>query len=258
MRLIPITVFTVLQCFFVYMFWFSWVYALMSAWIYFCLQPIIIDNTDENDLRANGRDTLCIDVDLNDLLRTFSDDTNNEVKSFTCSPYIETDSLVPILSRHKGDFSVLSLNIQSIDSKNDALLAVLSELNENNIKIDAICLQETWLSDDHDVAMFNIPGYRLISRCHGCSTHSGLIIFLADSYLIKSIHRGSQLWDGLFIEVTWESLCYKIVIGNLYRPPRFNNNNETIKQFWQELAPIISSISKNSSHVIIAGDFNID
>ena len=260
MRSIPITVFTVLQCFFVYMFWFSWVYALMSAWIYFCLQPIVIDNTNENNLRANGRNNLCNDVDLNDLLRTFSDDPNNEVKSFTCSPYIETDSLVPILSRHKGDFSVLSLNIQSINSKYDALLAVLSELNANDIKIDAICLQETWLSDYHDVAMFNIPGYQLISQGHSCSNHSGLIIFLADSYsyLIKSIHRGSQLWDALFIEGTGESLRDKIVIGNLYRPPRFNNNNETIKQFCQELAPIISSISKSSSHVIIAGDFNID
>ena len=175
-------------------------------------------------------------------------------------PIIETDSLVPILSKHKGDFSVLSLNIQSINSKYDALLAVLSDLNENNIKIDAICFQETWLSYDHDVAMFNIPGYQLISQGHSCITHSGLIIFLADSYsyLIKSIHRGSQLGDALFIEVTGESLRDKIVIENLYRPPRFNNNNETIKQFCQEPAPIISSISKSSFHVIIAGDFNID
>ena len=190
MRTIPITVFTVLQFFFC-MFSLSWVYALMSAWIYFCLQPIIIDNTNDNNLRANGRDHLCNDVDLNDLLRTFSDDPNNEVKSFTCSPYIETDSLVPILSRHKGDFSVLSLNIQSINSKYDALLAVLSELNDNNIKIDAICLQETWLSDDHDVSMFNIPGYQLISQGHCCSTHSGLIIFLA-RFLFVSDKRHSQ------------------------------------------------------------------
>ena len=42
------------------------------------------------------------------------------------------------------------------------------------------------------------------------------------------------------------------------RPPRHNNSNETIKQFCQELAPIISKVSKSSSHVIITGDFNID
>ena len=35
---------------------------------------------------------------------------------------------------------------------------------------------------DHDIAMFNIPDYQLISQGHSCSTHSGLIIFLDDSY----------------------------------------------------------------------------
>ena len=86
----------------------------------------------------NGKDHLCNNIDLNDILQTFSDDPSNEAKSFTCSPYIETDSLIPILSRHKCDFSFLSLNIQSINIKYDGLLAVLSELNENKIKIDAI------------------------------------------------------------------------------------------------------------------------
>ena len=219
-----------------------------------------MDNTNNNNLKANGTDRLSDDIDLNDLLRTFSDAPNNEVKSFMCSPYIETDSLIPILSKHKGDFSVLSLNIQSINSKYDALLAILSELKENNINIDAICLQETWLSANHDVAMYDIPGYQLISQGHNCSAHSGLIIFLADSfpYLIKNVHINSKLWDGLFIEVTGESLPEKVIIGNLYRPPRHNNNNETIKQFCQELAPIISKVSKSSSHFIITGDFNID
>ena len=99
-------------------------------------------------------------VDLNDLLRTFHDDPNNEVKTFSCSPYFEIESLRPILSKYKANFSVLSLNIQSLNSKFDALL---SELNGNDIKIDAICLQETWLSTDQDASIFNIPGYQLIT-----------------------------------------------------------------------------------------------
>ena len=87
---------------------------------------MIIDNTNNNNLRANRTDRVSNDIDLNDLLRTFSDDPNNEVKSFTCSPYIETDSLIQILSKHTGDFYVLSLNVQSINSKYDALLAIVS------------------------------------------------------------------------------------------------------------------------------------
>ena len=93
-----------------------------------------------------------------------------------------------------------------------------------------------------------------------CSAHSGLAIYLSDSfsYLIKSVHDDSELWDGMFIEVSGESLCDKIIIGNIYRPPLSNNNNKTIKQFCEELTPVISNISKNSCHIIITGDFNID
>ena len=101
----------------------------------------------------------------------------------------------PVLSKYKANFSVLSLNIQSLNSKFDALLAILSELNGNNIKIDAICLQETWLSTDQDASIFNIPGYQLITLGKKCSTHSGLAIYLSDSfsYLIKSVHDDSEL-----------------------------------------------------------------
>ena len=57
---------------------------------------------------------------------------------------------------------MLSLNIQSLNSKFDTLLVILSYLNDNNIKIDAICLQETWLSNGQDASVFSIPGYQLI------------------------------------------------------------------------------------------------
>ena len=152
------------------------------------------------------------------------------------------------------------MNVQSLNSKFDALLAILSELNDNDIKICAICLQETWLSTDQDASIFNIPGYQWITLGKKCSAHSGLAIYLSDSfsYLIKSVHDDSELWDGMFIEVSGESLCDKIIIGNIYWPPQSDNNNKTIKQFCEELTPVISNISKNSCHIIITGDFNID
>ena len=54
------------------------------------------------------------------------------------------------------------------------------------------------------------------------------------------------------------TLRKKIIIGDIYRPLRSNNNYKTIKQFCQELTPVISDISKNSCHFIITWDFNID
>ena len=191
-----------------------------------------MDNSNCDNPRAS-ENIHSSDIDLNDLLRTFHDDPKNEVKPFTWSPYIEIDSLTPVLSRYKAKLSVLSLNIQSINSKFDALLAILSEPNVNDIKIDAICLQEAWLSTEQGASIFNIPGYHLINLSKKCCAHFGLAIYLSDSfsYLIKSVHEDSKLWDGLFIEVSGESLCEKIIIGNIYRPPRSNNkkqNNQAV------------------------------
>ena len=101
-----------------------------------------------------------------------------------------------------------SFNIQIINSKLDALTAVLSESNKNDIKFDAICLQETWLSIDQDTALFIILRYQLISQGKSCSCHSGLMIFFSNeySYLITSSHNNSQLWDGICVEVSGKSL----------------------------------------------------
>ena len=164
------------------------------------------------------------------------------------------------LKKHKGTFSVLSLNIQSLNSKFDAFMSVLSHLNDNNTRFQAICLLETWLSHDQDTSLSNIPGYHLIHSGKSFGNHSGLIIHLSDefSYRVKDTLQGSQLWNGLFIDVYDESLCSNLMIRNIYRPPRHNNNNNTVRQFCSELQPLISNISKHDSNAIITGDFNID
>ena len=44
----------------------------------------------------------------------------------------------------------------------------------------------------------------------------------------------------------------------MHRPPHSNNNNKTISEFCQEIAPIISDVTKGNASIIITGDFNID
>ena len=52
------------------------------------------------------------------------------------------------------------------------------------------------------------------------------------------------------------SFQHKIVIGNIYRPPR--NLLENFKTFYNELEPILQKLNSNTPETIIAGDFNID
>ena len=67
----------------------------------------------------------------------------------------------------------------------------------------------------------------------------------------------SSTWEGLFIDVSGENLKHLLTIGNIYRPPHNNNNNETITKFINELTPIVEDLQKQN-YASIVGDFNIN
>ena len=48
----------------------------------------------------------------------------------------------------------------------------------------------------------------------------------------------------------------KIILGNIYRPPR--DINENYRQFIDEFTTVLAKLEISHSDVIIAGDFNID
>ena len=102
---------------------------------------------DESDNLGPGAPSI---NDLINVLRSFVDDPNNEVRTYSDSLYIPTENVENILSQYPNNFSVFSLNIQSLNSKFDSLLAFLSHLDEKGYNFDTICLQETWLSPKCD------------------------------------------------------------------------------------------------------------
>ena len=56
------------------------------------------------------------------------------------SPYTDEDKLMADLTIKQNDFTILSLNCQSLSAKIDGLKIILNNV-ENNCKIGAICLQ---------------------------------------------------------------------------------------------------------------------
>ena len=83
---------------------------------------------------------------LNEILNNITD-TDFEIDTFSESPYIDIDSLSEQLLPHTKKFSVLNVNIQSINAKFDKLLALITYLNDNNFMFSAICIQESWLKN---------------------------------------------------------------------------------------------------------------
>ena len=127
------------------------------------------------------------------------------VLSSNDSRYVAIDNADSIIPQNvNGTFSIISLNIQSLNAKFDSFVAYLSLLEENDVRFSAICLQETWLTAQQDVSIFHIPGYKLINRARSCSAHRGLIIYLKEDYSYKErqLSGNSEIWEGLFIDIT--------------------------------------------------------
>ena len=78
-------------------------------------------------------------------------------------------------SINTGIFKIMSLNCASINAKIDEIKIKLLEIQYNGTEIHALCLQETWLSDDSDTSLLQIDGFNLIQG-KICSAHAGLDI----------------------------------------------------------------------------------
>ena len=108
---------------------------------------------------------------------------------------------------------------------------MVQQLKSKDYEFDVICLQETWLSDDSDITLYQIQGYHLISQGKICSEHGGLAIYFSTKLNFDAINMNinSQIWEGQFIEISNMETNKLIIIGNVYRPP--NNTNDIYQTF---------------------------
>ena len=189
------------------------------------------------------------------------------------SPYYDNEQLQALLSNTNHNLNILSLNCQSLNAKYEQLKIYLNEYLNNSI--DVICLQETWLNESSNINMYDIPGYKMINQTCKASSHGGLAIYLKEELTYKQLEFQSMysnsstenlssiidISESLFIEVTIPSsgnTCRerKIIIGNVYRPPR--DTNEYYSIFTNHINEILDYFARGNKEVIITGDFNID
>ena len=197
----------------------------------------------------------------NNLLEIFKNiDSYDEMLSCCSqSPYMDLENAKQYFERFKDYFTVLDFNIQSLNAKFDIFVSFLDDLASVGFYFSVICLQETWIiANLNDTNMFNIPHYQLIHKPARLSSHSGVAIYIHDSYNFKQLQTviESNVCECILTEITGPGLDKKITLGNFYRPPR--DNNPQVAQFIKDFTSIISSASTNNGDCIICGDFNID
>ena len=89
-------------------------------------------------------------VENNNLINTVDLD-NNELQIIKHSSYYDIDHFKMLVAEKSKHFSVLSLNIQSVNAKVYELSAFVSSLQDIHYKFNMICLQECWISNLTDL-----------------------------------------------------------------------------------------------------------
>ena len=179
------------------------------------------------------------------------EDTENKIKVNYKSPYMDTANLKTFLEKYKTNFTVLSTNIASINAKFDELFLFVENLKQSNLKFSAIIIQESWLSQNDDVALFKLDDYTCISQERMSSTRGGLMIYLHHSYSYSNlpIYEKSDIWEGQFIKVSGGNTCSNIILGNIYRPPRDTIDNYST--FNNQFSQVLDKLNTFNAEVII-------
>lgn len=226
---------------------------------------VILDNyggTDTNSLKYLLESQFTEQADINDVPELLA-----------ASPYYDNEQLLTLLSNKQKHLKLLSLNCQSLNAKHEQLNVYLNSLLQN--AFDIVCLQETWLSESSNTQLLQIDGYQMINQNYSVSSHGGLTIYLKNKFKYKILDMQNifcnlsdninstipNTCESLFIEVTTPSKHIKgkdkkLIIGNIYRPPR--DINENYMAFVNELNLILDYLNKQNKEIVITGDFNID
>ena len=149
-------------------------------------------STATNSQALLADEILAVYGNINDLQLNMQIDPPNdtgESNMIQPSPFCSTHQMPPYIIQTRGQFNLLSLNAQSLNAKLDDLLLSIEILHHQNIHFHAICPQETWLSDNSDLSLLQIDGYKCIARGKRpeCSNHGGFMMYVDEEFDICTL-----------------------------------------------------------------------
>ncbi len=186
------------------------------------------------------------------------DDTPYNSLNFSCN----YKALGNISGSLNDKFSVLSLNIQSINTKFDELKELIEVMEKDGISPDAICLQEVWNPNpesDFTICGYDPPIFKLRSIARG----GGVGI-----YIKKGLTYSVDQVASVFIDRILETLIIHIkdkkqilTISSIYRPgaghPTLSINDQ-FSQSMDLLSGILNELETKNRTAYLFGDFNLD
>lgn len=194
-------------------------------------------------------------------------DSTNFYNNENISPYSNTTfkctySSVEDIAKKGNSFSILTINIQSLNAKFEDLKDLILQLSEKKSLPEVIALTELWRFPD--AAEFKINGYKpLIYKLRRGNAQGGGVGF----YVKNNIQCTTDQKNSIFVDRIFESLIIdirgpnnkRLKIAVVYRPntPIANlSSSELITESFELLNNLLSVLGNHPSYIV--GDFNID
>jgi hypothetical protein len=129
---------------------------------------------------------------------------------------------------------------------------ILLLLNNLTIKFSVIAITETWIDNEYNQNIPQIPGYDCYSKPRTGKRGGGIALYIKDNIKIADCPYDDiehPTFESLFIKLSESKHC----IGVIYRPPDTNMNEFTV-----EYEQLLSKLSATKKKLTITGDFNIN
>ncbi|XP_068757218.1 uncharacterized protein [Montipora capricornis] len=180
-------------------------------------------------------------------------DIHFNARETPCDYFIE-NQFNEMLKREQysdADFSLLHLNIRSLQRNINNLTNLLSSLE---INFSIVGISETWLSDSfHSV---DIDGFRFVHKYRQSRPGGGVGLYVSNDIEFKErkdfCFNDVDIAESLFIEVL-RPRVKNIIVGIVYRPP-----NQGVDEFLTKINESLGKISRENKICFLLGDFNIN
>ena len=153
----------------------------------------------------------------------------------------------------KRSFSVLHLNIRSLQKNLDSLFNLLMTLK---FEFKVICITETWCSDNSmNHNLFKLPQYKSIHQVRRTGKGGGIAVFLHESLTFNVRH------DLSVNNADIEALCVEIInkkSNNIVINTQYRQTSGNFNKFEAYLNTFLAKSKTTDKTCFLVGDLNLN
>ena len=162
---------------------------------------------------------------------------------------------------HTHHLKIFNTNARSLLKNLSHFETLFAQLSSHNFSFDILTFTETWLDPSIENFVYFENYTPIMKHKLPVKEGGGLAIFVKKyiNYTIRNDlsfpEEKQNQFDGIFIELVPDNKQSRpIVLGNIYRSPRFNS----VREFSQSLSSLVEKLNNENKEIIIVGDLNID